>query len=64
MPRTTRTTFKAPGTHVAQFRNKPLEIIVELEGEQISFRHKGCRKRFSMHIAEAMREAILRQSVR
>lgn len=64
MPRRTRTTFITEGKHIAQFRARPLEIIVELDGDKISFRHKGQRQRFQMDISEAFKEAILRTSAR
>lgn len=64
MPRTTRTVYRAPGKHIAQFRNRPLEIIIELDGDTITFRHKGHKQRFFLGVDEAMREAITRTATR
>lgn len=59
MSRTTRTTFTTPTAHAVEFRDKPLPIVVEIEGDALTFRHHGHRKRYTLSVADAMKHAII-----
>lgn len=59
MPRTTRVTFKTATAHAVEYRDKAAPIVVEIEGETLTFRHEGHRKRYRVSIPDAMRLAIL-----
>jgi hypothetical protein len=40
----------------------PKPIVVTIEGETLTFRHKGEKRRFRLDISQAMKEAILRDA--
>lgn len=60
MARTTRVTFKSTTPEAVEYRNKPALIVVEIEGDSLTFRHEGHRKRYTVSIADAFRLAILK----
>lgn len=55
----TRRTHRPP-TPGAVLHREPKPIVLEIEGDTLSFRHKGERRRFQITITEAFREAVLR----
>lgn len=59
MARRTRITFETSTAHAVEHRGKPLPIVVEIQGDKLTFRHKGHRTRYDVAIADAMRLAIV-----
>lgn len=59
MARTTRITHQTPTAHVVEFKGRPLPIILEIEGDRLTFRSYGHRKRFSLPIATVFKNAIV-----
>ncbi len=59
MARTTRITHQTPTAHVVEFKGKALPIIVEIEGDRLTFRHLGHRRRYSLPIPTAFKNAIV-----
>lgn len=41
---------------------EPQRVILEIEGDTLSFRHFGSRKRYRLRIDRAMQEAMLEQT--
>lgn len=64
MARKTKTTFESTSPHVVQIRGKALPVVVVLEGDTITFRHKGSRKSVQVSIADSFRDAVFRTSAR
>jgi len=58
-PSRTRRTYRPP-TPAAVLHKEPKPIVIELQGDTLSFRHHGERKRYTLTAAEAFREATLR----
>jgi hypothetical protein len=56
-----RRTFKTVGAYATETA-EPKQIVVELEGDTLAFRHPGSRVRYRLEIATAMREAIIRHA--
>ena len=59
MPRKTRTIFKSASAHTVEHRNKAAPIIIEAEGDNLTFRHEGHRRRYVVSMADAFRLAII-----
>jgi len=61
-PNTTRRrTFRTTGLYAVDSADAK-QIIVELEGDTLAFRHAGSRVRYRLDIPQAMREAIIRHA--
>ena len=59
MARRTRISYVTPTAHEVEHKGKPLPIMLEVDGNQLVFRHEGHRKRYTLSIPDAFRHAIV-----
>lgn len=59
MARETRTTYETAGAYEVEHKGRALKIMVEIDGDKLTFRHKGHRQRFTLPVSDAMRAAII-----
>lgn len=58
---TTKTSIETTGSYAVAGKD-PLPIVMEVNGDQLLFRAKGSKRRFTLTIEQAFREAIIRNA--